>query len=232
MGSRMLSRFVAAMALALACSADCRAAPAVSEMPEGFVVASVAQHLRINGLDIEISALSSAVSPERACALLAHRWRRASDSGPLDCRKAGAWLLITRCVGRRERTVQLRAANDGTTGYLSELDVGARPATPPTPRLPLPSGARVLSVLQSSEPDGEIAQFTVGMPLPPAMALQQLRSGAVAHRWKVALPSYAASESKMLDFSHGPDDIRAIVVPVTGGSSVVLIERHTALRQP
>ena len=229
----MLSRLAATIAMVLVCGGDVRAAPAFGSLPEDLAVAPLLQRLRINGIELAISAMSSAVAPERSCARIAQRWARARGIVPGPCQRRGEWWLISRRAGMHEQTAQLQSTNNGSAGFLSELDLAAPPMALPAPLLALPAGARVLNVVQSAGQGDAMAQFTVALPQPPSVAVRQLIASALARGWQIAPTSRGA----LLDLKRGSVEIRAIVDAAVIGeagerSSVVMIERHGPERRP
>jgi hypothetical protein len=223
--SQVLTGVLRAAIVALAFGAALRAAPVTGAAPDEFEVSSSVQHTQINGLEINIRAVSSAIAPGRACAATAQRWSRAGQSIAAACTRAGVWLLVSRRTGVLEQTLQLQPAAGGSVGYLSELDLTARPGAPPLPLLPLPLGARVTEVVQSSEARAVVVQFTVRLPAAPATALRQLIACAREHSWAVT------RMSSVVDFRRGAVAVRGIVDQDFGGSSIVLIERRAVRRQ-
>jgi hypothetical protein len=234
----MLTRILATVALTLACGTDVRAAASLSGLPEDLVVAPVAQQMRINGLAVGISALGSEGSPEQACARIARQWQQLRNAQVSGCQRSGAWLLISRRIGMREQTVQLQASTRGSVGLLSELDLSARPIAPPLPQLPLPAGAQVRNALQSGGQGEQIAQFTVDLPLPPAVAARQLQAVAQTQGWQSGRQSGRQSGAArspgaiVLDFERGSVDVGALLLGAGGASVLVLIERARSGRLP
>ena len=228
----MLTRFIIAATLALACAAECRAAQDSGNLSGDFAVAPVARQVRVNGLPLEISAISTGVDPQRACALIAKRWAGVDRAAVIGCRNTGSWMLVTRRVGRWEQTAQLRASPGGAAGYLSQIDLGTLPARSPVPLLPLPAGARVLSALQSIEPNAVTVQFAVSLPLSPAATVQQLSAAAAQHRWEISSPAERIPAGRMLEFRRGAVDVQVIVSRIAGGSGMVLVEHHAEIHQP
>ena len=228
----MLARFLLAAGLALVCGTDCRAAPADIDLPGDFAVIPVAQRLHLNGLPLEVAAVSAALVPQRACDLIAGQWSRVRPATVIGCRKSGDWLLITRRTGWRVQTAQLRESADGTVGFVSQLDLHAQLSKSVGPRLPLPMGARVLSVLQSTGPEGESVQFNLWLPLPPAAVLRQFSVNASRVGWRISQSPAQPSREGMFEFKRGPERIQAIVVRCAGGTGVVLLEQGTARHQP
>jgi hypothetical protein len=232
MGAAVLARIAMAIGLTLACGANCRAATPARDLPEQFSVVPVAQHVRVNGLPADIEAISTFADPQRACAWIAEHWEKLGYASLNGCRRRGEWLLVTRCVGLQEQTVQLRGSRKGTFGYLSRLDLRARPTRPPWPRIPLPAGARVLSVMQSSAPGGEVVQFTVALPMPPAMALRRLGLDAGRLGWAISDAPDPGSTGGMFELRRNSEELRGVVTGLAQGSGLVLVERVGAPRQP
>ena len=106
--------------------------------------------------------------------------------------------------------MQLRAASTGSRGYLSKIDLRVRPAEAPVPRVPMPPGAQVRSVLQSSGPDGETVQFTVGMPISPKTALGRLTAQAARAGWKVTAPAQPWTNGGMFELRRGNEFARGL----------------------
>ncbi len=222
----MLNRIVIAIALTLAPVCTACAAPAYNELSRDFTVAASVQLLRINGVVVHSRAISSALAPLHACALIEQKWRSVLDSTlPVICRRAGAWLLVTRRVGERLQTAQLQEDGGGSIGFLSELDPLAPVGPRPAPSLPLPARARLVNVVQSLVQRDSVTQFNIELPFLPAAALASLRAGARTRGWAVA----AAAGGRVLEFQRGSIAIRAIAVPVPHGTRLVLIE-HQAWR--
>lgn len=228
----MLTRFIIAATLALACATECRAAHDSSNLSGDFAVAPMARQVRVNGLPLEISAISTGADPQRACALIAKRWAGIDRAAVIGCQNTGGWMLVTRRVGRWEQTAQLRASPGGAAGYLSQIDLGTLPARSPVPRLPLPAGARVLSALQSIEPNEATVQFSVSLPLSPAATVQQLSAAAAQHRWEIGSPAVRIPAGRMLEFRRGAVEVQVIVSRIAGGSGMVLVEHHAEIHQP
>ena len=228
----MLARFLLALALALLCGSDCRAASSDMDLPREFAATPVAQRLVLNGLPLEVVAVSAALAPQQACDLIAGRWSRVRSAGVIGCRKSGDWLLVTRRAGSKVQTAQLRQSTGGVTGFISQLDLRAQVLKSAAPRLPLPPGARVVSVLQSAGPEGESRQFTLVLPVTPQVALRQISVNASRFGWQSMLPPAQPSREAMFEFRRGPERIQAMVVRSAGGSGVLLLEQGEARRQP
>jgi len=228
----MLGRFLLALALALACGSDCRAASGDINLPGDFAVTPVAQRMVLNGLPLEVAAVSAALGPQQACDLIAGQWSRVRPAAVIGCQRKGDWLLVTRRAGSTVQTAQLRPSTGGVTGFISQLDLRAQVLKSVAPRLPLPSGARVVSVLQSAGPEGESRQFTLVLPLPPQAALRQLSVNASRLGWQSTASTVQPPREGMFEFRRGPERIQAMVVRSAVGSGVVLVEQGTARRQP
>ena len=219
----MLGRLLLAVSLAMACGARCRAA-LDEDFPGEITVAPMARHLRLNGLPLEIELLSTPMPPRQACALIAERWAKSHGAALPGCRQSGDWVLASLCVDFHELTVQLRHSSTGSRGYLSRVDLRARPARAPAPRVPMPLGAGVLNVLQSSGPDGETVQFTIGMPISPKAAVQRLTNQAERNGWKLTMPAQPWTDGGMFELRRGNVYARALLTPNAGGSGLVLVE--------
>ena len=228
----MLARILLALALALLCGSDCRAASGDIDLPREFAVTPVAQRLVLNGLPLEIAAISAALAPQQACDLIAGQWSRVRSAAVIGCRKSGDWLLVTRSAGSKLQTAQLRQSTSGVTGFLSHVDLSLPTAQSAVPRLPLPMGARLVSVLQSDGPEGQSRQFTLILPLPPEGALRQLSINASRLGWQSTLSRTQPPREQLLEFRRGLERIQATVVRCCGGSGVVLLEQGAAGRQP
>jgi hypothetical protein len=228
----MLRRFLLALGLALACGTDCRAAPRAIELPRDFAVTPIGQRMVLNGLPVEVAAVSAALEPQQACDLIAGHWSRIQPAAVIGCRRSGDWLLVTRRAGSKVQTAQLRQSAAGVAGFISQLDLRAPVGTSAAPRLPLPAGTRVLSVLQSTGPEGESRQFTLALPLPPLEVLRQFSVRASRLGWRSTLSPGQPPRAGTVEFSRGAELIQATVVRCAGGSGVVLLEQDTARRLP
>ena len=228
----MLGRFLFALGLALACGSDGRAASGDIDLPGEFAVTPVAQRLVLNGLPLEVAAVSAALAPQQACDLIAGQWSQVRSAAVIGCRRSGSWLLVTRRTGSKVQTAQLRQTMAGVAGFISQLDLRGQVSKSAAPRLPLPAGTRVLSVLQSTGPEGDSLQFTLVMPLPPEAALRQLSVNAGRRGWQITLSAAPAPSEGMFEFRRGPERVQAMVVRCAGGSGVVLLEQGAARRQP
>ena len=226
MGAFVLNRMAIAIALTLAPVCSACAAPAYDDLSRAFTVAASVQLLRINGVVVHSRAISSALAPLHACALIEQKWRSVLDSIlPVICRREGDWLLVTRRVAEHLQTAQLQEDGGGSSGFLSELDPLAPMGPRPAPSLPLPARARLVNVVQSLEQRDSVTQFNIELPFLPATALARLRAGARPLGWAVA----AVAGGNVLEFQRGSIAIRAIAVPVPHGTRLVLIE-HQAWR--
>ena len=185
-----------------------------SGLPLG-ITASTAQLLRINGLDVLSRALTSALSPDDACALLERQWQS-------NCRRVGEWLLISHRVGRVLQTAQLETKGRGSVGFLSMVDPLTTPSARLHAQLPLPAGARVVNVVQSIEAGDSVTQFTLLLPMSPAAVLQRLRSAARDRGWDVA----EAGDGSVIDFQRGAVAARTIAIGTPQGTTLVLIEHQ------
>lgn len=201
-------------------------------MPGEFAVTPVAQRMVLNGLPLEVVAVSAALALRPACDLIAARWSRVRPAAVMGCRKSGDWLLVTRSSGSKLQTAQLRPSTSGVTGFISQLDLRSPATQSAVPLLPLPLGARVVSVLQSAGPEGESRQFTLVLPLPPEAALRQLSINASRRGWHSTGSRIQLSREGMFEFRRNLERIQATVVRCCGGSGVVLLEQGTGRRQP
>jgi hypothetical protein len=221
----MLARLVFALGLAMTCDASCRAA-----MDDGFpaeiTVTPTAQHWRLNGLPLEIELLSAPMAPRQACVLIAERWARSHRATLPGCRQNGDWVLASLCVDSQELTVQLRGSPQGSRGYVSRIDLRARPGRTPTARVRLLPEAKVLNVLQSSGPEGEAVQFTVAMPVSTKTAVRWLTAQAARDGWKVTAPAQAWTSGGIFELRRGNVHARGMLTPGTGGSGLVLVETY------
>jgi hypothetical protein len=228
----MLARFLLALGLAIACGSGCRAAIGAGELPSEFSLGTLGQRLRLNGLPLEVVVLATPLPPRRACSLIAERWSKARGAVSMGCRQSGEWLLISACIGSQELTVQLRQEATGSRGYLSKIDLRARPGSAPRPRVPMPSGARVRSVLQSSGPEGETAQFTIGVPLSPKMALLRMTEHARRFGWEVTSPPQPWAIGGTFDMRRRNELARGVLTREAGGSGLVLVETTVGSLRP
>lgn len=228
----MLGRLLLALALALACGSDCRAASGDNDLPRVFAVTPVAQRMILNGVPLEVAAVSAALGPQQACDLIAGEWSRVRPAAVIGCQRKADWLLVTRRVGSKVQTAQLRPSIGGVAGFISQLDLRVQVLNSVAPRLPLPVGARVLSVLQSAGPEGESRQFTLVLPVPAEVALRQLSISASPLGWQNTASTVQPLREGMFEFRRGAERIQAMVVRSAGGTGVVLLEQDTARRQP
>jgi hypothetical protein len=228
----MLARFLLAVALALACGSDCRAASGDIDLPGEFAVTPIAQHMLLNGLPLEVAAVSAALAPRQACDLVAGQWSHVRPATVIGCRRNGDWLLVTRRLASQVQTAQFRQALGGVTGFISLLNLSVPVSRSAVPRLPLPRGAHVVTVLQWAGPEGESRQFTVILPTPPVVALRQLAMGASRFGWHSTLPAAQPPGEGLSEFWRGSERIQAMVVRSAAGSGVMLLEQVAAGRRP
>lgn len=193
--------------------------------PIAIVVAEHVQLLRINGLDVRSRALTSALAPDAACALLERQWRAAEAPVLVDsCQRAGSWYVITHPSGDVVETAQFKALAHGSGGFVSTVDPLAVPAGKPRVRLPLPAGTRVLNIVQSIESGNSVTQFTLLLPLPLTAALMKLRTTARERGWE----SVQARDSSVIDFQRGAVSSRAIAASAPMGTAIVLVEHDAS----
>lgn len=219
------------LALAVLCSSRLCVGAAASEsnLPADISAAATTQLLRINGLDVRSRALTSALAPDAACALLERQWQGSGYAGPpIQCQRVGVWFVITHQAGAVLQTVQLQARDHGSVGFLSALDPLALPSERPRAALPLPAGARMLNVVQSVEAGDSVTQFTLLLPLPPSAALLRLRSVAREQGWNWA----QADSGGVIDFQRGSVAVRAFATRTALGTGLVLVEHKPSRVQP
>jgi hypothetical protein len=219
------------LALAVLCGrALCvGAAASESDLPPDISAADTMQLLRINGLDVRSRALTSALAPDAACALLERQWQVSGNGGPpIRCQRVGVWFVITHRAGEVLQTAQLQARNHGSVGFMSAVDPFALPSERPRATLPLPAGARVLNVVQSIEAGDSVTQFTLLLPMPPAVALLRLRTAAREHGWNWA----QADSGGVIDFQRGAIAVRAFATRTALGTGLVLVEHKSSRVQP
>ncbi len=215
-----------ALALAAVCGSRlCAGAAAEPRLPPDISVADTAQLLRINGVEARARALTSDLTPEAVCALLARQWLvRGAAGPPVQCQRIGGWFVITHQAGKVLQTAQFEATGHGSVGFLSEVDPFAIPSGRPRAQLPLPAGARIQNVVQSIEAGDSVTQFTLSVPLPPAVALMKLRMAARERGWEWA----QADSGGVIDFQRGAVAVRAIAARTPLGTGLVLVEHQAA----
>ncbi|MGH8795736.1 MAG: hypothetical protein ACREXI_01660 [Caldimonas sp.] len=217
----------AIVCLAAIAATLCVAAPTASraDWPVPIVVAQSAQLLRINGFEVRSQALTSALAPDTACALLERQWKAAGASALVgECERAGNWVVLTHPSGSVLETAQFQATARGSAGFVSTVDPLAAPAAKPRARLPLPAGTRVVNVVQSIESGDWVTQFTLLLPFPPTAALLKLRGVATERGWA----SVQAKGSSVIDFQRGATSARALAMPASLGTAVVLVEHDSS----
>ena len=224
------------LALAVLCgsrlcagAAPSDAVAAEADLPPDIAAAGNTQLLRINGLHVRSRALTSALAPGAACALLERQWQGSGQGGPqLKCQRVGVWFVITHRTGGVLQTAQLQATDHGSDGFLSAVDPFAVPSGRASAALPLPAGARMLNVVQSIEAGDSVTQFTLLMPWPPAVALLRLRNVAREHGWNSA----QADSGSVVDFQRGAIAVRAYATRTPLGTGLVLLEHKPSGAQP
>jgi hypothetical protein len=226
------------------------AAPLQADLPAEVTMRPVAANVKVNGLGFEIYSVDSLLAPGAARALIATAWSGAGGDAPVLREQTGAWLVLTRKTGTHEQTVQLRpAARGGSVGYLSDLDLAASMSMTPLPALPLPAGARIVSVTQSADSGAEATLFTVAVPLAPREAVRELQRAAARHHWRglnlnlnlglalgrgghEASAATAGQRDVQLSLQRGAEDLEIIIGPAAAGSSLVINQRRRVLRSP
>lgn len=158
--------------------------------------------MRVNGVLLQVTRVEDVA---RRLPLIEAEWRKAGDVS--SWREAGEWRVLTRRQGRWSETLQVREAGSGSEAYLSRLDLQQRPG--PTPRLPLPSGCRANSVVESMEARLRVVQ-TSG-PCRP-------KSGVEASAWASQLLSQGWSSGplasdRVWQFRRGADVLQIVRAP-------------------
>ena len=223
MATQVLTRWLAiAATVAIASAAPAQLRASRLELPAGLDVTQLTGQTRVNGLAIKIMMLSASATPDEACARIAADWVATPGAAARSCRRMGPWILISRFEGWRLRAVQLRGTGTGTAGYYSELDLTAQATRLPVPRLPMPTGARLVNVVESVDGRSDMRQFTFHFPLPPQELARRLWRAASQRGWKSA-PAAATSRT-LLDLERDGVDVRAVIEGERGGSSLVLLE--------
>lgn len=196
-----------------------------AELPASFQLAPEVLHLRINGLSVSSRAFTSSLEPTSACALLARHWQRPGNSGqPAQCQRAGSWLLITHRAGNVLQTAQLQGSDDGSDGFLSEVDPLAYRVARTYPHMPLPVGARLVNAVQSVLGRDSVTQFTFELPWTPAVSLMRLRKLARELGWAAV----AGAAASVVDFQRGELAARAVALSSASGCTLVLVEHRPA----
>jgi len=215
----MLSRGASAFALLIAARSLAASAPA--GLPGEIAVQTRAQALNVNGLQCDTYALRSPRAPVELDSLISATWRRASQALPVVRRQAGDWLVISRRLGERVQTVQLRVtAVGGSEGYLSEVNLSRVPIDRVRPALVLPSTVRVRSFVQSRDADAIATQFTASSTLSAMTLLRSLSQLASQQRWTVL------SSSTGLSLQRGDFTLDLLVARDASGSSLVINQRE------
>lgn len=215
----MLGR--AASAFALLVAARSLAASAPADLPAEVVVQTRAQALNVNGLQCDTYALRSPRAPVELDGLIRATWRSASEALPVVRRQAGDWLVISRRLGERVQTVQLRGtAVGGSEGYLSEVNLSRMPADRVRPALALPSALSIRSFVQSRDADAIATQFTASSPLSATTLLRTLSQLASRQHWTVL------STITGLSLQRGDFHLELLVARDASGSSLVINQRE------
>ncbi|MGB8693792.1 MAG: hypothetical protein WCD08_09820 [Steroidobacteraceae bacterium] len=215
----MLAR--AASAFALLIAARSLAAPAPASLPAEVIVQARAQALNVNGLLCDTYALRSFRAPVELDSLISATWRGASESLPVVRARAGEWLVISRRLGERVQTVQLRATGaGGSEGYLSELNLSRLPVDRVRPALALPPAVSVQSFVQTRDADAIATQFTAWSTLTATTLLRSLAQLASRQHWSVV------SMSTGLSLQRGDFHLDLLVARAASGSSLVINQRE------
>ena len=222
-----------AAALALACCAECRAWSLPDDLPAGVLRAPVAEHMRVNGLAIAVTALQSAADPGRSCQRIALQWRLRGSAMPPRCERHGAWVVVARQIGMHQQSVQLAEHARGSRGYFSDLDLAIAPARLPRSPWPMPARAQLQNIVQSVDRTGVATQFSLRLPLRAAPVQRQLLAAARQHGWRTVAMSVAPDRSSLdtdagrtIDFERAGVQLRVLLVAAPGGSQLLLFERR------
>ena len=121
------------------------------------------------GHALSVSQVSSRLGPAQALAEVERHWRR-DDEGPIVRAESEGWSVLSRRIGERFETLQLRASADGgSEGLLTHWSARARsPRSERVLERLLPADARVMRQLASRDaaPDGYRSADTLIAELP------------------------------------------------------------------
>lgn len=142
--------------------------------------------LRVNGVALEASLVTGASDPQNQLQALQSVWSRQARHPPIGTiTRRGQWWLLDRFVDRWHETWQVRARDGGgCEGYVSRLDLRAKPAGVPVPPLRLPSGAVRRNVIESLDTQHRYVQWALTFaPVSVAGLRRDLLTAAAAAGW-------------------------------------------------
>lgn len=180
--------------------------------------------VRVNGVPLKLRGGEFQVARAELAAALLARWQAAGPAAPQSV-SAGPRTIVGRQRGRLHETVTLRDAGAGRTQVLVVVsDLGARASRPP--RLPagLPTGQRVLQVVEHGVVRGAPRTFVLDSPKTPEVALRQWRRSLAETGWshRVAAPPGVGPRRWSLAADRGRERLDAVFSPSEDGARIVL----------
>jgi hypothetical protein len=191
----------------------------------------------LDGQAVTTHRFRSAEPPASLLASVGERWR-AEGRAVVESR-TGPWRLLSARDGAGFTTLQVRAAERGTEGLVSQWgasagasDGAAAPPDPPPARW-LPAQARVVRRIVHRDPGRDAATLVAWVPATPDEASRALRGGASREGFvddpAVGAPASGAAwyrghgeAGTALAFRRGREEVVATVSGHRDGSAVVL----------
>jgi hypothetical protein len=185
--------------------------------------------VRINGLLLQITRLTGPELAARVAALEAD-WRVHSDA-VLPWQERGAWRQLARRSGRWSEVLQVRGASTPAEAYLSRLDVQRAPAV--VPRIPLPTGCRADSTVESAASGDAVVQVTGNCPSQSDAALRDWLFRLGASGWTGGIQD----GGRVYRFRRGATELTALFAlraaeSRAGLQGFTVLQRQIATKEP
>jgi len=197
--------------------------------PPSFAVEWQVARVRVNGVRLELRSGEFAVAQTALVTAVAMRWQVAAGgpTHPVMSRSevSAGHTVFGRQRGRLHETVTLRATGPGSTQVLVAVnDLGAAMHRPARLPIRLPTGQRLLQVVEHGDGRAAARTFTLESTKEPQVALSQWRRALTAAGWSLRSvdPASAGSRAWLLWADRGHERIDAAFSPGVDGARIVL----------
>jgi hypothetical protein len=208
----------------------CQAAALMAGTSLACAAEQLAERLRVNGVPTQVRRLQGTDLASQLAAIEA-AWRRTGDP-VLPWKEAGGWRLLARRTGPWSEVLQVRSGGTPAAAYLSRIDVQRQPY--PIPTLPLPSGCRAASTVESGGDAEQVIEVSAKCLTRLATVrtawLDQLRAAGWRAGGRLQPDSY--------QFNRGAQELTVVLVPrrsaaaavgaYSGGDWIVAMQRLTS----
>ena len=199
-----------------------------SSVAVGTAHAAPPVEVRVNGVPFALQLRVIDGDPAVLAQRLEGRWgeRLGASGGQQATPAASTRQLLGRQRGPFHETLTLLAGPRAGSSYalVAVQDLRRRPAALPRPPLPLPTGARLLNVVQFGDASGASALFSAHCEDAPPRVLERLAEAARAGGWQLVARLPSRREAGAAFWARlGARELNVVVTPAGSGARLQIL---------